>query len=290
MDPEITIFFQCLSPEGITKAEVRAELAPLYDRKSLPDDQVKIEMAWAVRREQKPWLFDAPKFRLHSIVLEGGLLIFRLGLTCYKDFVGTNLAERAAHLQEQGREDFGNSQAYLAEPLGVGAMLHTDDDKFVFLRRSLRVGEAPGKVDVPGGHPEPQMATGGAAQEPIRHEYLPGKSVVEELFSSVLREIEDEVNVRPFSLRSPVLLGIARNETSAGRCSAEFYVRCDLTAEQVRVFYAIGGAEAHESTDIIFVDRKEVLTMKESSEFWKELCPSAKGAIKLYTGVMGPCQ
>uniref|UniRef100_A0A8D2JIB6 Nudix hydrolase 22 n=1 Tax=Varanus komodoensis TaxID=61221 RepID=A0A8D2JIB6_VARKO len=277
MDPEISLFFQSPVPEGIPETQVSVQLSPEYDRQQLPSDNFEIETTWAARREQNPWLFDAPKFRLHSIMLEGTILSFQLGLTCYKDFVGTNLAERAGHLQEQGFKDFGNSQAYLAEPLGVGAMVHTTDDQFVFLRRSLCVGEAPGKIDVPGGHPEPLV-------RPLQHEDFPRKSVVQELFSSVLREIEDELCGLLSVLSRPLLLGIARNQTSAGRCSAEFYVRCSLTSEQIRIYYVVGGAEAHESTGILFVSRK---VRAGNDELWHELSPSAKGAITLYEVVMG---
>uniref|UniRef100_A0ACB8G7G0 Uncharacterized protein n=1 Tax=Sphaerodactylus townsendi TaxID=933632 RepID=A0ACB8G7G0_9SAUR len=285
MDPEISLMFQSASPLGIPECHVGAELSPLYDRHPLPGDRVQIETTWAARRQQEPWLFDGAKFRLHSIKQEGGILVFRLGLTSYKDFVGTNLAGRVEQLRRQGHEDFGNSQAYLADPLGVGAMLHTADDRFVFLRRSLCVGEAPGKVDVPGGHPEPlvgahyfQVVTGDTtSQGPIRHQDLPGELVVKELFSSVLREIQDEVNLPPSSLSCPVLLGIARNETSGGGASAEFYVRCSLTSEEVQCNYAVGGPEAQESTSIIFVTRENVLTMEQEWGSVEELCPSGKG-------------
>ncbi|XP_060614406.2 uridine diphosphate glucose pyrophosphatase NUDT22 isoform X1 [Anolis sagrei] len=291
VDPEISLLFQCPSAKGITEAQVQVELSPLYDRRPLLGDQIQIEATWAERCKQNPWLFDGDKFRLHSVKLDGAVLTFLLGLTCYKDFVGTNLGDGAARLQQQGWEDFGDRQAYLAQPLGVGAMLHTADDKFVFLKRSLLVGEAPGKVDIPGGHPEPQVVRGSTALEgPICHQDLQGDLVVQELFSSVLREIQDEVNLPSATLSSPVLLGIARNETSAGRCSVEFYVRCSLTSEEVRHYYAIGGPEAQESTSVIFVNREDVLTMEQNGELWKELCPSAKGAVRLYSVVMGECQ
>lgn len=82
-------------------------------------------------------------------------------------------------------------------------------------------------------------------------------------------------------MSEPLLLGIARNHTSAGRPSAEFYVRCSLTSEEVKERYLQGGPEAHESTEVIFLEEEELLTI-ESSEMWKELCPSAKGCVKLY--------
>lgn len=119
----------------------------------------------------------------------------------------------------------------------MGAALATADDFLVFLRRSRQVAEAPGLVDVPGGHPEPQALCPGDSPQ---HQDLAGELVVRELFSSVLQEICDEVNLPLLTLSQPLLLGIARNETSAGRASAEFYVQCSLTSEQVRKHYLSG--------------------------------------------------
>nr|KAF6466725.1 nudix hydrolase 22 [Rousettus aegyptiacus] len=135
----------------------------------------------------------------------------------------------------------------------------------------------------PGGLPEEQALCPG--DSPL-HKDLPGELVVHELFSSVLQEICDEVNLPLLTLSQPLLLGIARNETSAGRASAEFYVQCSLTSEQVRKHYMSGGPEAHESTRIIFVEAESVRRFQEM-DMWAELCPSAKGAIFLYNRVRG---
>nr|KAF6466722.1 nudix hydrolase 22 [Rousettus aegyptiacus] len=241
MDPEVSLLLQ---------------LSPAYDRRPLSEGDKAIAAIWESRLQAQPWLFDASKFRLHSVTLAptgspGPQLLLRLGLTSYRDFLGTNWSSSAAWLQQQGAADWGDKQAYLADPLGVGAALVTADDFLVFLRRSQQVAEAPGLVDVPGGHPEPQALCPG--DSPL-HKDLPGELVVHELFSSVLQEICDEVNLPLLTLSQPLLLGIARNETSAGRASAEFYVQCSLTSEQVRKHYMSGGPEAHESTRIIFVE------------------------------------
>ncbi|XP_069500960.1 uridine diphosphate glucose pyrophosphatase NUDT22 [Ambystoma mexicanum] len=293
MDPDISIMFQCPFPEGLTEDQVRAEISPKYNRRLLPEHEPQIAAVWAACRREKPWLFNGAKFRVHSVVLEQGVLTFRLGLTCYRDFIGTNWHGQAGELQRRGLADFGESQAYLAEPLGVGALVHTSDDHFVFLRRSQEVGEAPGLIDIPGGHPEPKAVVAGVPEESIRLEDLSEELVVQELFSSVLGEIRDEVNLPLQVLSQPVLLGIARNTTSAGRASAEFYVRCSLSSEQVQQYYLIGGPEAQESTSIVFIKRQDILRLEENEDFWKELCPSAKGGVKLYTlvrGRLGECQ
>lgn len=287
MDPEVSLLLQC-PPGGLPEDQVRAELSPAYDRRPLPGGDRAIAAAWESRLRAQPWLFDAPKFRLHSASLapagsQGPQLLLHLGLTSYRDFLGTNWASSAAWLRQQGAAHWGNKQAYLADPLGVGAALATADDFLVFLRRSGRVAEAPGLVDVPGGHPEPQALCPG--HRPL-HKDLRGPLVVHELFSSVLREISDEVNLPLLTLSQPLLLGIARNETSAGRASAEFFVQCSLTSEQARKHYTSGGPEAHESTGIIFVETQRVRRLQET-EMWAELCPSAKGAIFLYNRGQG---
>ncbi|XP_072524377.1 uridine diphosphate glucose pyrophosphatase NUDT22 isoform X2 [Salminus brasiliensis] len=212
------------------------------------------------------------------------LLSLQLGLTCYKDFLGTNWSQEAVNLQRRGEVEFGDPQAFLAQPLGVGAVMVTSDGQVVMLRRSQKVAEAAGLVDIPGGHPEPKAVCQGVSEEAISVDLMRGceRAVVAEIFSSVCAEIRDEVNVPLSFLSPPVLMGIALNHTSAGRPSAEFYIRCSLTMEEVKDFYWRGGPEAHESTDIVFLNRAEMLQLDESASLWSELCPSAKGAVQLY--------
>ena len=48
-------------------------------------------------------------------------------------------------------------QVFLAEPLGVAGVILTSDGHVIFHRRNHWVAEGAGKVDVPGGHPEPSV-------------------------------------------------------------------------------------------------------------------------------------
>ncbi|KAI3351662.1 hypothetical protein L3Q82_020494 [Scortum barcoo] len=229
------------------------------------------------------------KLSSHSGAETGPLLTLRLGLTCYKDYLGTNWSYQVAELRRCGEAEFGDPLALLAQPLGVGGILCTGDGQVVLIRRSQRVAEAGGLLDIPGGHPEPKAVCERLGQavceEQIRVDMMQQRAVVSELFSSVCAEIRDEVNISLSSLGEPVLMGVALNHTSAGRPSAEFYVSCSLTADEVRGLYWKGGAEAHESTDIVFLSRAELLQLDRSSPVWAELCPSAKGAVLLYQRV-----
>ncbi|XP_056383176.1 uridine diphosphate glucose pyrophosphatase NUDT22 isoform X2 [Hyla sarda] len=261
-----------------------------------PPLEDQILMDWEERQRKQPWVFNGAKFRLHSILPEddagtrhkdaakqnkeriikesnkcgggkkrvesdatrdeGGGLTLHLALTCYRDFLGTNWSGEASALQERGGQEFGDPQAYLAQPLGVGAALQCKDGRFVMLRRSHRVGEAPGLIDVPGGHPEPKAVAPYIPEEELSLDVLQPELVIRELFSSILAEIRDEVNLPVSTLSDPLLLGIACNHTSAGRPSAEFYVKCSLISEEVRERYLEGGPEAHESTEIIFLEKE----------------------------------
>ncbi|XP_071362943.1 uridine diphosphate glucose pyrophosphatase NUDT22 [Trachinotus anak] len=212
----------------------------------------------------------------------GPLLTLRLGLTCYRDYLGTNWSHRVAELRQRGEAELSDPLALLAQPLGVGAVLCTGDGQVVLIRRSQRVAEAGGLLDIPGGHPEPKAVCDEISMVTMQRRR---GAVVSELFGSVCAEVRDEVNVPLSCLGAPVLMGVALNHTSAGRPSAEFYVSCSLTTDEVRQLYWEGGAEAHESIDIVFLSRTEVLQLGRSSPLWSELCPSAKGAVLLYQTV-----
>ena len=80
-----------------------------------------------------------------------------LGLTSYGEFLGTNYNQKIANkLKLDGMEKHNNEQIYMADPVGVGAMVSTTDDYIIAFQRSETVGEFPGYLDVPGGHPEPK--------------------------------------------------------------------------------------------------------------------------------------
>ncbi|KAJ3587544.1 hypothetical protein NHX12_011141 [Muraenolepis orangiensis] len=321
MDPDVSLLLECAVWHGLVESEVQVELSESFNRQTDAALEGQIEEVWTERVTREPWLFNGSKFRLHSFsftsrksspsptgsgvdpalgtVAQGSAgdqaspgLTLRLGLTCYKDFLGTNWSHRAGALRRRGEAEFGDACALLAQPLGVGGVLCTQDAEVVLIRRSQRVAEAGGLLDIPGGHPEPQAVcrsvSDGVCQDGVSMAVVQQSpnAVVSELFNSVCAEIRDEVNVELGSLGEPVLMGVALNHTSAGRPSAEFYVSCSLTSEEVRELYWRGGPEANESTDIVFLSREEVLQLDSSRPLWAELCPSAKGAVLLYQLVM----
>lgn len=129
------------------------------NRKHLPQQfEDNIDRVWEARLKQNNRLFNGSKFRLASIDVDSeGCTVLNLGLTCYKDFIGTNWSPHAKQIQELGRHHHGNSQAFMSDALGVGALVLTCDNHVILQRRSENCGEAGGLWDVPGGHAEPEV-------------------------------------------------------------------------------------------------------------------------------------
>ena len=143
-----------------TEENVDVVLSKHYNRKHLSKEtEENIDLIWQSKTEVRPHLWNGTKFRLHKILqVVDGPIKLELGITDYKDFMGTNFAENSSELQSAGQKDFGNTGVYLANPLGVGGVVVSEDDKMIFILRSQMCGEATGLYDVPGGHPEPKVS------------------------------------------------------------------------------------------------------------------------------------
>ncbi|GFS22675.1 nucleoside diphosphate-linked moiety X motif 22-like [Elysia marginata] len=241
-----------------------------------------VDIVWEDRVKENPRLFNATKFRIHSVeTVDDNEVLMSLGVTDYKEFLGTNWAPHAQFLQSQGEELHGNSQIFLSDALGVGASVITSDDFLIFLCRSEHCAEAPGTYDVPGGHAEPKEIIGDVPLKDISLSSFDCGKVVHEIFDSILREVTDEVNIPRQSLSAPLYTGTHRNLTSAGRPSVAFEIKCALSREEVLNLYRKGNqSEADESTNILFVPWKEIPNLDSSSpELWNKMAPSAKGNL-----------
>lgn len=132
-------------------------------RNDVDDDEGRfdqIDVIWNDRVRQNPKLFNGTKFRVHDVTNsdedEKHVVLF-LGVTDYKEYLGTNWAPNVKELQLKGTELHKNSQAFLSDALGVGASVITKDNFLILLWRSEHCAEAPATWDVPGGHAEPKV-------------------------------------------------------------------------------------------------------------------------------------
>lgn len=284
-DPDVSIIFSLPRGQFASRKCLKVHLSNQFNRKKLPRCHEKqMDLVWEERCKQNPKLWNGTKFRLNSICFDDlkKNVVFNLGVTSYKEFICTNWSPNVKLFKELGNSDHSNSQIYLSDALGVGSLVHTADDFMILLRRSAHCGEAVGMWDIPGGHPEPQELVGKAKIEEIQVESLSECAVVDEIFNSTLREICDEVNLPNNTLTDPVLMGVARNTTSAGRPSSEYYVRCNLTSKEIQQLYNKGvHAEAEESTSIMFIPISDLPKLRAEA-IWSQIAPSAKGCVLLY--------
>ena len=198
-----------------------------FGRKTNPSQEEAIASQWRRASRENPRLFNGSKFRYAGVRWTDRPQL-QLGLTSYREHVGTNLRSGQKFLQEAGLAVHGDRQAFLADPLAVGALLLTSDNRLVLIRRALWVGEYPGRVDRPGGHAEPDELPRPAAssgeelpeEEEERHE-----AALSEVFESVRREVRDELGVPMTHLSRAYLAGILRDRQLGGRPTLEFILR-----------------------------------------------------------------
>ncbi|KOO24873.1 nucleoside diphosphate-linked moiety x motif 22 [Chrysochromulina tobinii] len=236
---------------AIQLASIKVTFTSTANRKSQAADEAGIEASWAEAREKQPRLFDKSKFRLASIRWTNGAINIDLGLTSYKDYVGTNRlpVERRTALEADGERLYGDRTAFLSNALGVEAVLETSDGQIVLLRRSTAVTGGHGLYNGPSGHPEPSHA--GLEEAPVptatnaEAVEAASQAAARELFNSVLQEIVEETNVPITALSTPLIIGCMAD--ASGKPDLLFFVRTALDAAGVRAAYAEGASDGWES-------------------------------------------
>ena len=118
-----------------------------------------IDQIWTEKTSANPRLYNASKFRLAEIQEpKDGKFLLEVGITCYKDLLGTHYCQRSSELVRKAKENqLPTPFAYMSNAIGVGAHTVTADNFVVLMQRAGWTGEGAGKVDRPGGHPEPDI-------------------------------------------------------------------------------------------------------------------------------------
>jgi len=160
--------------------------------------------------------------------------------------------------------------------------VHTTDNYLVLLRRSERVAEGQGLLDVPGGHPEPQNV--GITTMDLGGEGGPTtttpQAVVREIFQSAVDEVRDEVNLPESMLGEVRLMGVVRQSNSGGCPSAALVVQCQCSGEEVMGWYRQGAKEAFESSSLVLLPVDDLLT--HGLQQYGDMTPGAQGCLKLF--------
>ena len=181
-------------------------------------------------------LYNKSKFRLEDYEYneETRSLDLKVGLTSYKDLQGTNLTGVSDTLVDYTQKD-GLRFKKLSQAIGVGGWVITRDKKFFLIKNALWKGEQGGKLDRPGGHPEPEEAY--KDNQLTESSELSGIQVRAEIFSSEQKEIRDEINIPLDKQSKPELIGIVFNLDMGGRIGLEFKIDVNLTSDEVLQLY-----------------------------------------------------
>ncbi|KAJ6691711.1 URIDINE DIPHOSPHATE GLUCOSE PYROPHOSPHATASE [Salix purpurea] len=144
---------------------------------------------------------------------------------------------------------------------GNGAILETSDKKIVVLQRSYNVGEFPGHVVFPGGHPEPEEVGAASHQmgERLTNSEHNNSKVSQEMFDSIIREVVEEIGVPVTSLSNPLFIGISRRVLNV-RPAAFFFIKCNIESKEIQRLYA-GAKDGYESTQLYTVSLIELENM-----------------------------
>ena len=241
---------------GIGEEDVAIEFGASFNRVAHPSDG-EIDLAWQAKLRESPKMWDALKFRLASLEVhktaDRPAVTIRVGVTSYKDYVGTNAdgvpAARLAALRADGRSNHDDAHAHESRALGVETVLETSDGKLVLLRRSEGVATFRGVFNGPSGHPEP--ADAGVKADLANLDGIEPAAVRREMFDAVVKECVEETGIPAAALSRPRLIGAMTD--SFGKPDLLFHTRTSLTAEQVGTCLT-NASEAWESSAADVVD------------------------------------
>uniref|UniRef100_A0A6N2L7D8 Nudix hydrolase domain-containing protein n=1 Tax=Salix viminalis TaxID=40686 RepID=A0A6N2L7D8_SALVM len=234
-----------------------------------PDIELEnsISEIWDQRVQKNASMFNGKKFRYggHTLCKRDGSqqdfhVCLHLGLTDYRTFVGTNLNPLWEKFLVPSEDDLIQCQ-HTSCPLGNGAILETSDKKIVVLQRSYNVGEFPGHVVFPGGHPEPEEVGAASHQmgERLTNSEHNNSKVSQEMFDSIIREVVEEIGVPVTSLSNPLFIGISRRVLNV-RPAAFFFIKCNIESKEIQRLYA-GAKDGYESTQLYTVSLIELENM-----------------------------
>eukprot|EP00271_Cylindrocystis_brebissonii_P009812 TRINITY_DN2515_c0_g1_i3.p1 TRINITY_DN2515_c0_g1~~TRINITY_DN2515_c0_g1_i3.p1 ORF type:complete len:236 (-),score=23.23 TRINITY_DN2515_c0_g1_i3:20-727(-) len=199
-------------PDGIPIDRLEVDFSPAHKRLAHPDRvlEASIEQVWDARKAAQPDLFNGSKFRYGGFERFEGTheepdgesmdrVKLLLGYTDYRTFVGSNLnPEWPRFLVPSACDDTTRSQ-HMSDPLGNACVVTTADGRLLMLQRGTAVGEAPSCAVFPGGHSEPTEV---GIQCPPNEASSPelAQKIAEEMYSGIIREIEEETGVPPSTL------------------------------------------------------------------------------------------
>jgi hypothetical protein len=201
-------------------------------------------------------VFNGALCRLEEFSEKNGMLCLSLSRTCYRDLLFSN-----DHVDELVRELGENGPV---RALGISALIETVDGFMPLIRRSEHVGEAPGGLDVIGGHIHPD-----------EH----GREGIPDIFFAMANEIHAEIGVPRNLLDDMICCGLAEN-CRHRKPELVFYIVMPMTMKEIeqQIHHA---HEADEFTELIAVRVEKASLQRFIEENAASITPSAHACFQL---------
>jgi hypothetical protein len=199
-----------------------------------------IESEWSDFVDKNSTAFNGRLFRVDRYNLkENNLIELHLNDTDYKEFVGTRDYEFIRR--------FGSENA--ANPLSVGAVMVTNDNKIVLGKRSKDIDIGKSKNSVAAGYLDPEKDMTNSANS---------DSTVD-IFSGIKREIYEETGITNGDIVGLVCMGLINNKEK-NQINAPFYCKLDISAKE---FETNKRPQQAEFSQVIMIDN----TVRSIDEF-----------------------
>ena len=229
-------------------------------RRSTAQVDEAIAATWECERTQAARdgraLFNGELGRLVRVEATASALRLELGTTCYRDFLGTNLRGDFLATSEHPDE--------LANPLGTSVIVLTDDGFLAFGRRSEQVNY----------HARHLHAFGGMLEDADR---ITGGGY--DVFGAAVRELGEEINVRPEMIGEIVIFGLVR-DTSIMQPELLFEASVRLSREELEEQYrSATERDEHCRIELVPAERDAIVPFIEGAA---PVTAVAKGASVLF--------
>jgi len=203
---------------------------------------------------KRHFIFNGALCSLLAWEMRGTDLYLELGQTDYRELLYSNYCQ--AHQKTTAELPFN------ARALGVSLVLTTADDQVIILRRSGRVGEAPGKLDVVGGHIDPREHMTAGIPDP---------------YVAIRAETAEEVGVQ-ISLDDLVCIGLL--QTTQTR-KPEMVFACRTVANADHIIKVALRTNSSEASAWLSLQNSGQALLSLIETQTAQLSPSAAGALWL---------
>jgi 8-oxo-dGTP pyrophosphatase MutT (NUDIX family) len=229
-----------------------------------------INSKWEEFIKFNPKSFNGPLFRVESWSTYAHKRRVRIRLdvgdTDYKEFVGTRDPE---FIKAIGREKIAN-------PLSVGAVLITGDNKIILGRRSSTIDGSKSSISIVAGYLDPRKDLKNISKNGIKSGQV--RSV--DIFYGITREIFEETGVKVNHIVDLFCIGLIDNKEQK-QMNLPFYARLNISSDEV--ISKSTTISDPEFSDIFFIGNTEQSIGKfiksKSNKFSDLLIPT----LKIYT-------